>query len=107
MLAAAGHFPKRLSKCTRPACATCSYEASRRKPWRTKVKHNKAMLESIRTLADGIAHTDITTSSVPGLIAQMVRFLTFKNSSILPSSLLTNQTTHLFIINNPLQLMKQ
>ena len=30
-LAAAGHFPKRSSKCTRPACTSCCYGSAQRK----------------------------------------------------------------------------
>ena len=43
LLAAAGHFPKQLSTCTRPACVTCCYGKARRKPWRSKGKHNNAI----------------------------------------------------------------
>ena len=66
LLDAAGHFPKRLSKCTRPACATCCCEAAQKKLWRSKGKHNKAILDKMRTLQGEIAHVDIMTSSVPG-----------------------------------------
>ena len=76
LLAAAGHFPKRLSTCTRPACATCCYGKARKKPWRSKGKHNKAILDCMRKLPGEIAYTNIMTSSVPGLIPQMVGFLT-------------------------------
>ena len=78
LLAAAGHFPKRLSTCTRPACATCYYGKARRKPWRSKGKNNKAILERMRKMPGEIAYTNIMTSSVPGLIPQMVGFLTSK-----------------------------
>ena len=33
LLAAAGCFPKRLARCTHPACATCCYGYAHRKPW--------------------------------------------------------------------------
>ena len=78
ILAAAGHFPKRLSICTCPACASCYYSLAQHKAWRSKGKHNKAILDQMRTLPGEIAHTDIMTSSVPGLIPQMVGFLTSK-----------------------------
>lgn len=78
ILAAAGHFPSRLAKCTRPACATCCYGSAQRKPWRSKSKQNKAILDKMRTLPGEIAHTDLMTSSVAGLIPQMVGFLTSK-----------------------------
>ena len=78
VLAAFGHFPKRLSKCARPDFATCCYGLAERNPWCSKEKHNNDILESIRTLPGDIDHTDIMTSSVPGLIAQILGFLTSK-----------------------------
>ena len=58
-LAAASHFPKTLSKCARPDCATCYYGAAERKPWRSKGKLNKAILDSIRTFPGEIAHIEM------------------------------------------------
>ena len=78
LLTAAGHFPKRLSKCVRPVCTTCYYGKVRKKPLRSKGKNNKAILKHMRKRPGEIAHTDIMTTSVPGLIPQMVGFLTSK-----------------------------
>ena len=76
LLAATGMFPKRLSKCTKPACATCYYGAAQHKLWRTKGKYNERILTKMKTLPGEIAHTDLMTSSVPGLMPQMVSYLT-------------------------------
>ena len=76
LLAAAGHFPKRLSTCTSPVCTTCCHGKVRSKPWISKGKRDKAILDQMRKLPEEIAHADIMTGSVPGLIPQMVRFLT-------------------------------
>ena len=75
LLSATSVFPKRLSKCTRPACATCCYDAAQRKPWRNKGKHNESILQKMKTLPGEIAHTDLMTSSVPGLAPHIVGFL--------------------------------
>ena len=66
LLEEACHFPKLLSKCARPACATCFYG---------KGKHNRSILERMQKLPGEISHTDIMTIPVPRLIPQMVGFL--------------------------------
>ena len=75
LLDATGIFPKRLSKCTRPAFDTCCHGTAQRKIWRTKGKHNESILQKMKTLPGEIVHTDLMTSSVPGLMPQMVGFL--------------------------------
>ena len=76
LLASSGYLPKRLSKCTRPACATCCYGKDHKKTWRSKGKHNRDILDQMKKLPGEITHTHIMTSSVPGLIPQMVGFVT-------------------------------
>ena len=76
LLVATRTLPKRIYKCTRPACATFCHSAAQRKSWRTKGKHNERILQKIKTLPGEIAHTDLMTSSVPGPMPQMVGFLT-------------------------------
>ena len=68
LLAAAGHFLKRLLKCTYPVYTSYYYRLAQQKVYRSKGKHNKIILDKIRTLSGQIACANKITSSVPGLI---------------------------------------
>ena len=76
LLEVAVHVLKRLSKCVRPDCATCCYVKAHTKTGRSKGKHNKAILDRMKKLSRSISYADIMTSSFPGLIPQIVGFLT-------------------------------
>ena len=66
LLVAVGKFPKRLSTCPRPACATCFYVSAYRKPCRYKGHENKAILERMKHLTGETAHANVVMSSVLG-----------------------------------------
>ena len=87
LLAAASYFPKRLSTCDRPQCCNCHFGKVRKKAWRSKSKSTEQILQHIHRKPGSIAHTDIMTSSVGGLMPQMIGFLTRERF----------QHTHVFI----------
>ena len=76
LLADAGYFPKWLANCCRPQCFACQFGKSQKKPWRSRAKDNKRILEHVHRIPGSLAHADIMTSSVGGIIPQMTGFLT-------------------------------
>ena len=63
LLAAAGHFPKRLSQCDRPQCSACQFGKSQKKPWRSRSSHDEKILKHMQSKPGALAHTDVMTSS--------------------------------------------
>lgn len=72
-----GHLPKQLATCKVPQCAACLYGKATKRPWRTKAPANKVRPATINGPGDCIS-VDQLESSIPGLIAQLCGFLTWK-----------------------------
>ena len=76
LLAAAGHFPKRLASCDRPQCCECHFGKARKKAWRSKSQTADQILQHMKKTPGSVAHTHVMTSSTRGLMPQMTGFLT-------------------------------
>ena len=69
-----GILPWRLAQCKIPSCSTCQYGKATKRAWRLKQEKQR---QNIKTLNPGeVISVDQMVSPVPGLIAQMVGFLT-------------------------------
>jgi hypothetical protein len=72
-----GILPKRLKACKIPACSACMFAKATRRQWRTKTsKNNDEDFEEIKP--GDVVSVDQMVSPTPGLIAQMIGFLTKK-----------------------------
>ena len=69
LMAANGHYPKRLVDCRIPKCAACLFGKSTRQPWRTKSQPTGA--SKLCTFPGQCVSVDQLESLTPGLIAQM------------------------------------
>ena len=73
-MARQGILPKKLAHCKIPSCSACLYGKATKRAWRSKL--GKQTTEK-KTLKPGeVISVDQMVSPVPGLIAQMVGFLT-------------------------------
>ena len=73
-MARQGILPGNLAHCKIPSCSACLYGKATKRAWRSKL--SKQMTEK-KTLKPGeVISVDQMVSPVPGLIAQMVGFLT-------------------------------
>ena len=73
-MARQGILPRKLAHCKIPSCSACLYRKATKRAWRSKL--GKHMTER-KTLKPGeVISVDQMVSPVPGLIAQMVGFLT-------------------------------
>ena len=75
VMAEQGLIPTRLSTCAIPVCSACQFGKSFKHPWRQKTRRNGAEVERAQAPGDVIS-VDQMISRTPGLIAQMVGFLT-------------------------------
>jgi hypothetical protein len=74
-MAKQGILPPRLSKCNIPVCSACQYAKATKKQWRSKMAKNWS--HAYGPLAPGqVVSVDQLVSPSPGLIAQMVGFIT-------------------------------
>ena len=69
-----GILPRRLAKCKIPSRSACLYGKATKRVWRSK-QENQSEGKQVLKLGKGIS-VDQMVSPVPGLIAQMVGFLT-------------------------------
>ena len=73
-MARQGILPQRLAQCKIPSCSTCLYGKATKRAWRSKQEKQR---QSNNTLMPGeVISVDQMLSPVPGLIAQMMGFLT-------------------------------
>ena len=73
-MACQGILPRRLAQCKIPSCSICLYGKATKRAWRSKQGKQR---QRNKTLKPGEAiSVDQMVSPVPGLIAQMVGFLT-------------------------------
>ena len=73
-MARQGILPGNLAHCKIPSCSACLYGKATKRAWRSKL--SKQTTEK-KTLKPGeVISVDQMVSPVPGLIAQMVGFLT-------------------------------
>ena len=76
-MAKQGIIPRRLSKCRVPTCSACLYAKATKRPWQSKPKKNGD--GGIKPTRPGqVISVDQLVSPTPGLIAQMIGFLTTK-----------------------------
>jgi len=76
LLAAAGYFPKYLASCNRPQCCECHFRKACKNAWKFKLQNTNQILQHMKKTPGSVAHTDIMTLSIGGLIPQMIGFLT-------------------------------
>jgi hypothetical protein len=75
VMAKHGIIPKRLAKCPVPTCSACLFGKAKRRPWRSKTTENKGNIQ--KPIKPGqVVSVDQMISQTPGLIAQMIGFLT-------------------------------
>ena len=73
-MARQGILPQRLAQCKIPSCSACLYGKATKRAWRLKQEKQR---HRYKTLQPGeVISVDQMVSPVPGLIAQMVGFLT-------------------------------
>ena len=73
-MARQGILPRRLAQCKIPSCSACLYGNAMKRAWRSKQEKQR---QRNKTLKPGeVTSVDQMVSPVPGLIAQMVGFLT-------------------------------
>jgi len=68
-----GWLEPKLTKCRIPTCAGCLYGKATRKPWCTKGASNSIMEPN---KLDNVVFIDQLTVTTPGLIGQVMGFLT-------------------------------
>ena len=76
LMAANGHYSKKLVDCQIPKCAACLFGKSTRRPWRIKSQQTGA--SKLCTFPGQCVSVDQLESLTPGLIAQMKGILTTK-----------------------------
>ena len=69
LMAANGHYSKRLVDCCVPKCSACLFGKSTRRPWRTKAQPTGA--SKLCTFPGQCISVDQLESPTPGLIAQL------------------------------------
>ena len=80
-LAARGDLPGTLLKARVPTCASCMYGKATRRPWRTKAPVNQ-LSSPAATQPGSVVAVDQLISSTPGLIGQMMGFITKKRFTV-------------------------
>lgn len=70
-----GVIPYRLRNCAVPVCSACQYAKATRRPWRSRSIKDRAM-DQVPTEPGQIIAIDQLVSPIPGLIAQMIGFIT-------------------------------
>ena len=73
-MARQGILPKKLAHCKIPSCSACLYGKATKRAWRSKLGKKRAEKKSFNP--GEVISVDQMVSPVPGLIAQMVGFLT-------------------------------
>ena len=73
-MARQGILPRRLAQCKIPSCSACLYGKATKRAWRSK--QGKQRQRNITLKPGEVISVDQMVSPVPGLIAQMVGFLT-------------------------------
>ena len=73
-MARQGILPKKLAHCKIPSCSACLYGKATKRAWRSKLGKQKTEKKSLKP--GEVISVDQMVSPVPGLIAQMVGFLT-------------------------------
>ncbi len=76
-MAKQGILPKRLAQCNLPTCSACLYAKATRKPWRGKTAKDR-LDDKVASKPGQVVSIDQLVSPTPGLIAQMIGFLTTK-----------------------------
>ena len=75
-MAEKGIIPKPMATCNTPTCSACEYARATRRPWRSKTKKNRHIRKP--TKPGQVVSVDQMVSQTPGLIGQMVGFITTK-----------------------------
>ena len=73
-MARQGIHPQRLAHCKIPSCSTCLYGKATKRAWRSKQGKQRQKKKALKP--GEVISVDQMVSPVPGLIAQMVGFLT-------------------------------
>ena len=73
-MALQGILPRRLAHCKIPSCSTCLYGKVTKRAWRSKLGKQRQEKKALKP--GEVISVDQMVSPVPGLIAQMVGFLT-------------------------------
>ena len=73
-MARQGILPKKLAHCKIPSCSACLYGKATKRAWRSKLGKQKTEKKILKP--GEVSSVDQMVSPVPGLIAQMVGFLT-------------------------------
>ena len=73
-MARQGILPRRLAKCKIPTCSACLYGKATKRAWRSKQERQRQWNQVLKPRK--VISVDQMVSPVPGLIAQMVGFLT-------------------------------
>ena len=73
-MACQGILPRRLVQCKIPTCSACLYGKAMKRAWRSKQERQRQQNQALKPR--DIISVDQMVSPVPGLIAQMVGFLT-------------------------------
>ena len=73
-MALQGILPKKLAHCKIPSCSACLYGKATKRAWRSKLGKQKTEKKILKP--GEVISVDQMVSPVPGLIAQMVGFLT-------------------------------
>ena len=73
-MARQGILPRRLAQCKIPTCSACLYGKATKRAWRSKQERQRQQYQDLKP--GDIISVNQMVSPVPGLIAQMVGFLT-------------------------------
>lgn len=73
-MARKGIIPSQIAKCNVPTCSACEYAKATRRPWRNRTSKNFG--KKVCTKPGEVVSVDQLVSPTPGLIGQMVGFLT-------------------------------
>lgn len=77
LMAKQGVLPRNLANCNVPVCSACAYAKATKRPWRSKSrKPEDEPGEKSNPQPGDVVSVDQLVSPVPGLIAQMVGFIT-------------------------------
>ena len=80
IMAKKGIIPRNLADCPNPTCSSCQYAKATKKPWRGKPRKRSGNTKLV-TKPGQCVSVDQMVSPTPGLIAQMIGFLTKKRYS--------------------------
>ena len=73
-MARQGILPQRLAQCKIPTCSACLYGKATKRAWRSKQERQRQQKQALKPR--DVISVDQMVSPVPGLIAQMMGFLT-------------------------------